>query len=194
VALGEEGDADPLRSGGRPRSARFMAREQVGIEQAASHERCLVPSPSPGMGMVRHSPQGGDMRKPRVKPWVGIQPWLPSPDRATGSHRLSTVRPPSTVETIPTRCRPFRAREYVGIRFPGPCPGLSHSAPTGRLPILLMILSMDRVLTTEALRHREIRQTAFNSVPSCLCGESLPGSWPVSKSASNKGLSNIHIP
>lgn len=36
---------------------------------------------------------------------------------------------------------------------------------------------MKPVSTTETLRHREARQTVYDSVPRCLCGESLPSSW-----------------
>jgi beta-lactamase regulating signal transducer with metallopeptidase domain len=38
-------------------------------------------------------------------------------------------------------------------------------------------LSTNQVLTTEAPRHRETRQTVDTSVPPCLCGEPLLGSW-----------------
>jgi HlyD family secretion protein len=55
-------------------------------------------------------------------------------------------------------------------------PALSGSRPLSR-SISNRWLPMNPVSTTEAQRHGEIRQTAFDSVPPYLCGESLVGSW-----------------
>jgi hypothetical protein len=76
-----------LRSGGRPacrrggrpapRNPRFMIREQIILEQGASHEPCLVLSPIQGIVMAHRSPQGGDMRQPRALA-LGFSPTMVS--------------------------------------------------------------------------------------------------------------------
>ncbi len=60
-----------------------------------------------------------------------------------------------------------------GVSPPGIFPG-SWSVSMAPAP---MKLSMNPVSTTEAPRHRETRQTVDNSVPRCLRGKSLVGSW-----------------
>jgi hypothetical protein len=131
-----------LRSGGRlasrrggrpaPRNPRFKAREQVDLEQAASHEPYLAMSPSPRIGH-------GSLLAPRGRHETaqGPRPGFQSTHgfRAlSGRQGVVPYRPlvqRDLVETIPTRCRPCRAKEYVGGQFPGPCPGLSHPTPLG---------------------------------------------------------------
>jgi hypothetical protein len=109
-----------------------MVGEHDACANAASHEPCLVLSPIQGIGMVHRSPQGGDMRQPRApRPGFRSNHGFPALSGRQGVIPYRPLVQRGLVETIPTRCRPVRAREYVGDQFPGPCPGLSHPTPLG---------------------------------------------------------------
>jgi hypothetical protein len=58
-------------------------------------------------------------------------------------------------------------------------PRLGWYGPLARVPrwVTPLPLPMNQVLTTETQRHRETGQTVDTSVPPCLCGEPLLGSW-----------------
>ena len=94
-------------------------------------------------------------------------------------HSPTGIRSPRETSCPPSSSHPTDLRSMV-VAISIPCATTRSSAPPG--------LPMNPVCTTEAPRHGETRQTVCTSVPRCLSGESLPGSWPMSSSKRNRRL------